>query len=90
MDKLDLLSLIFYIIFVIIEIFIILVFIEVIELNFFGLSTMTKRNIESRAKLEVFEGDINNIILDKKIILDEYELEFINDEGKDKKMTSNS
>ena len=90
MDKLDLLTLIFCIIFVIFEIFMILVFIEVIELNFFGLSTMTKKNIESRAKLEVFEGDINNIILDKKIILDEYELEFINDEGKDKKMTSNS
>ena len=30
----------------------ILVFIEIIELNFFGLSTMTKKNISLRAKKE--------------------------------------
>ena len=89
-DKLDLLTIIICVVSVLIEIFMILVFIEVIELNFCGFSTMTKKNIESRAKLEVFEGDINNIILDKKIILDEYELELINDEGKDRSTASNS
>ena len=30
----------------------VLVFIEIIQLNFFGLSTMTKKNIEERAKLD--------------------------------------
>ena len=30
----------------------ILVFIEIIELNFFGLSKMTKKNIELRARLD--------------------------------------
>ena len=30
----------------------ILVFIEIIQLNFCGLSTMTKKNIEERAKLD--------------------------------------
>ena len=37
---------------VIIIIFIILVFIEIIQLNFCGLSTMTKKNIENRARMD--------------------------------------
>ena len=38
-------------------IFMILVFIEFIELNFLGLSTMTKKNIELRAQLDVKENN---------------------------------
>ena len=38
-------------------IFMILVFIEIIELNFLGLSTMTKKNIELRALLDVKDDD---------------------------------
>ena len=45
-------ALIIYIIFEIIGIFMILVFIEIIQLNFCGLSTMTKKNIEERARLD--------------------------------------
>ena len=39
----------------------ILIFVEFIELNFLGLSEMTKRNIEIRAKLESQEDDINDL-----------------------------
>ena len=38
-------------------IFMILVFIEIIELNFLGLSTMTKKNIELRAQLDIKDDD---------------------------------
>ena len=41
-----------YFIFLIILIFMTLVFIEIIQLNFCGLSTMTKKNIEERARLD--------------------------------------
>ena len=41
-----------YYIFIFIVIFIVLVFIEIIQLNFCGLSTMTKKNIEIRARLD--------------------------------------
>mgnify|MGYP007101925936 FL=1 len=44
---------IFVAILIFICIFMILVFIEFIELNFLGLSTMTKKNIELRAQLDV-------------------------------------
>ena len=40
---------------------------------------MTKRNIELRAKLEPLEDDINDIIIEKKITFDEYELELKNE-----------
>ena len=40
------------IIFTLICLFTILVFIEIIELNFFGLSYMTKKNIELRAQID--------------------------------------
>ena len=43
---------IIYYIFIIISIIIVLVFIEIIQLNFCGLSTMTKKNIEERAGLD--------------------------------------
>ena len=53
-------ALIIYIIFEIIGIFMILVFIEIIQLNFCGLSTMTKKNIEERARLDSMLIDDND------------------------------
>ena len=51
-----------YVFFIIISIFMVLVFIEIIQLNFFGLSTMTKKNIEERAKLDsIVNGDNDDI-----------------------------
>ena len=63
----------------------VLVFIELIELNFLGLSKMTKRNIDSRARIESMESieyDINNMddsIVEGYIIPDEKEVELNND-----------
>ena len=37
----------------------ILVYIEIIQLNFCGLSTMTKKNIEERARLDAILNDDN-------------------------------
>ena len=48
----DFYAIITYVILVIISIFMILVFIEIIQLNFCGLSTMTKKNIENRARMD--------------------------------------
>ena len=48
---------IFVIFLIFICIFMILVFIEIIELNFLGLSTMTKKNIELRAQLDIKVDD---------------------------------
>ena len=45
--------------------FMILVFVEIIELNFFGLSYMTKRNIELRAQLDSLDN-YNNAINSNK------------------------
>ena len=62
----------------------VLVFIEIIQLNFCGLSTMTKKNIEERAKLDSIlsnendDEDSNNNIkdIDEKVInLGEYTFE---------------
>jgi hypothetical protein len=53
----EFLSSIMYIFFVIITIFMVLVFIEIIQLNFCGLSTMTKKNIEERARLDSMLND---------------------------------
>ena len=61
--------------FTVVDIFILFIFVEFIELNFVGLSEMTKRNIEKRARLESLEDDINDITIKKKITLDEYDLE---------------
>ena len=71
--------------FTVVDIFILFIFVEFIELNFLGLSTMTKRNIEKRARLESLEDDINDITIKKKITLDEYdlELEFKNEQAPD-------
>ena len=75
---------ILYYIFIIISIIIVLVFIEIIHLNFCGLSTMTKKNIEERARLDSIiandndDEDSNNINKDKceqKINLGDYTLE---------------
>ena len=47
---------------IIISIFMILVFIEIIQLNFCGLSTFTKKNIEERAKLDAdLSKEMDNI-----------------------------
>ena len=72
----DFISAIFNIIFISIEIFLILVFIEIIELNFWGLSKMIKRNIELRANLELLEGeDIDDANYEKKLTIGDYEVE---------------
>jgi hypothetical protein len=78
----DIAELLINIVFTILEIFVLFVFVEFIELNFLGLSTMTKRNIELRAQNESAEDDIKDINYEKKIILDEYglELEFKNEQ----------
>ena len=77
---------------VIINIFMILIFVEFIELNFLGLSKMTKRNIELRARHESMEDDLNDINYEKKIILDEYglELEFKNEKTSDENEASDN
>ena len=57
-----------YLIFLIISIFMILIFTEIIQLNFCGLSKMTKINIEKRAELDTIdsnsyiENDDNDIV----------------------------
>ena len=55
---------IIYTIFLIISIFMVLVFIEIIHLNFCGLSYMTKKNIEERARLDTMLIDDNDIYND--------------------------
>ena len=61
--------------FTVIYVFILSIFVEFIELNFLGLSTMTKRNIENRARLESMEDDINDMTIEKKLSFDGYEVE---------------
>ena len=61
---------------IIICLVLILIFIEIIELNFCGLSYMTKKNIELRAKLD---SEININDLDKKVDYEGYSLTFKND-----------
>ena len=85
----DFISAIFNIIFISIEIFLILVFIEIIELNFWGLSKMIKRNIELRANLEVLEGeDIDDANYEKKLTIGDYEIELRDVEKPDEKNVS--
>ena len=50
-------------------------FIEIIELNCFGLSYMTKKNIELRAQLETYIGEDNDILSDKGITYKGYIIE---------------
>ena len=59
----------------------VLVFIEIIQLNFCGLSYMTKKNIEQRAKLDsmlIYDENNENTIKnngDEAINLGEYSIE---------------
>ena len=74
MDELSIGQLIFYIISFIVSPFMILVFLEIIELNFCGLSEMTAKNIELRALLDSVNNDENDggkI----SIVADEYSIE---------------
>jgi len=60
LSKFDVSISIAYFVLLIICIFMILVFIEIIQLNFCGLSTMTKNSIEERARLDSLMNDDNN------------------------------
>ena len=60
LSKFDVSISIAYFVLLIICIFMILVFIEIIQLNFCGLSTMTKKSIEERARLDSLMNDDNN------------------------------
>ena len=69
-----------------INFFMILVFTEIIELNCFGLSYMTKKNIELRAKLESFSEREENTNEDStKVGLQGYIVE-LNDVNKDESL----
>ena len=72
----------------------ILVFIELIELNFCGLSEMTNKNIEARAKIDVLEDNEDNTIIEKAVTFDDYELELmdnveneVNNDSSDQKIS---
>ena len=72
----------------------ILVFIELIELNFCGLSEMTNKNIEARAKIDVLEDNDDNAIIEKAVTFDDYELELmdnveneVNNDSSDQKIS---
>ena len=68
----------------IICIFMILVYIEIIEINCFGLSRMTKKNIELRAELD---SNINNNYYEdeKRIDYKDYSIDLIDDKFKELK-----
>ena len=66
---------IFYFLSILFCSFMIFVFIEIIELNFCGLSKMTKKNIELRAQLDCLLYN-NNDDDDEEIDLKDYTLEF--------------
>ena len=101
LNELDLLIILCYIVFLVISMFMVLVFIELIELNFLGLSKMTKRNIELRAKLECMEAieyDVNDFsdcddksdtIVEGYIIHDENGVELNNEKITDGKTICN-
>jgi hypothetical protein len=59
-DNLKIGKIIFYVISFVVCPFMILVFLEIIELNFCGLSEMTKKNIELRAQLDSVINDEND------------------------------
>ena len=66
-----------------IAVFTILVFLELIELNCFGLSKMTKKNIELRAQLD--SADEEKDYVDEKLIAYKgYEFELKSEESKEK------
>ena len=59
----------------------ILVFIEIIQLNFCGLSTMTKKNIEERARIDAMLHDNDD---DEEEVTNEEDNEEINKKENDK------
>ena len=65
----------------------ILVFIEIIQLNFCGLSTMTKKNIEERARLDSMVND--DIDIDEEEVTNEEDNEEINKKENDKDKEGN-
>ena len=70
-----------YYLFTIIGFFMVCVFIESIQLNFCGLSTMTKKNIEERAKIDTIllnkNDDLDDdIICKQKILIDNGDYNF--------------
>ena len=77
------------IVILIIDISMILLYVEFIELNFLGLSKMTKRNIELRAKYDAMNNNINDIIIDDNISLGGYELKLINEQMIDENSVTN-
>ena len=83
-------QLIVVIVILLIYTFMILVFIEFIQLNFLGLSKMTKKNIDLRAKNETMEYDINDIIIDDEITLDGYKFELGNKQLPDENNVPNN
>ena len=83
-------QLIVVIVILLIYTFMILVFIEFIQLNFLGLSKMTKKNIDLRAKNETMEYDINDIIIDDEITLDGYKFELGNKQLPDENSVPNN
>ena len=83
-------QLIVVIVILLIYTFMILVFVEFIQLNFLGLSKMTKKNIDLRAKYETMEYDINNIIIDDEITLDGYKFELGNKQLPDENSVPNN
>ena len=83
-------QLIVVIVILLIYTFMILVFIEFIQLNFLGLSKMTKKNIDLRAKNETMEYDINDIINDDEITLDGYKFELGNKQLPDENSVPNN
>ena len=95
LSEFKLFTIISTIVFLIIYIIMVLIFIELIELNFLGLSKMTKRNIELRARLESIESneydinDTNNLIIEGYIINDENGVELSNDQKTEGKTSSN-
>ena len=77
----DLLTSILTIIFILICLFAIFVFIEVIELNFLGLSHMTKRNIDLRSRLDTLSTDIKES--DEIVTYKGYDINFNNNNDND-------
>ena len=66
---------IFYILSILFCSFMILIFIEIVELNFCGLSYMTKKNIEFRARLDCIMNRNNNDDEDETIDLKDYTID---------------
>ena len=77
LDQKDIATAILTIIFILVCLFAVLVFIEIIELNFLGLSRMTKRNIELRSRLDTLSTTLKDC--DGIVALKGYDINFNND-----------